>query len=190
MKFTVSPLLLKRSSVFWANLYMRTGWFADDRNVQLWRWIWFKVLQPLQQMKAKRQTTSGERGNRFYLHTAKLSASFIVSCRPYIAAHIRCDVRVPFYLRLEFMLLSASFFSISARMQQNRVDQFLCRRVVPCGGHLDNQGYLMRPWGRWRRGGGRMEGKLIQELEGGGGASGGRWGWETGAEKQWGKIRR
>lgn len=120
--------------------------------------MWFKTLHPLNQMKGKKRTMSGERRNRFYLCTAELSASFIVSCRPYVAAHIQCDVYVPFYLRLEFMFLPALFLPISARMQPNRVDQFMWRRIVPCGGHRDNQGYLMRPWGRWRQGGVRKEG--------------------------------
>lgn len=41
---------------------------------------------------------------------------------------------------------------------------------VPCGGHLDNQGYLMRPrrglggWDERQGRGGRMEGKLAEEF--------------------------
>lgn len=38
----------------------------------------------------------GERRNRFYLHRTESSASLIVSCEPYVAPHIRCNVHVPF----------------------------------------------------------------------------------------------
>lgn len=100
-----------------------------------------------------------ERRNRFYLHTAGLSASVIVSCMPYVAPHIQCNMHVPFYLRLECMFLPALYLPISAWLQPNRVDQFMWRRIVPYGAHLDNQGYLMRPWGRWRQGGVRKEGR-------------------------------
>lgn len=39
--------------------------------------------------------------------------------------------------------------------------------LVPCGGHLDNQGYLMRPRGlEGAEEEGRMEGKLVEEFGG------------------------
>lgn len=56
--------------------------------------------------------------------------------KPYVAPHIRRNVHVPFYLRLELMFLPALFPPISAFQQPNRVDQFMWRRIVPYGAHL------------------------------------------------------
>lgn len=45
--------------------------------------------------------------------------------------------------------------------------------LVPCGGHLGNQGYLMRPRGvEGAEEEGRMEGKLVEEFGGVGGERG------------------
>lgn len=128
----------------------------DYRNLEIWDWMWFKLLlmyhHSQHQMKPWRQNMLSERGKRFssffFFSKAESSESFIVSCKPNVAPRIRCNVHVPFYARLEFMFLPALFLPISAWLQPNRVDQFMQRHIVPYGAHLNNQGYLMRPWGR------------------------------------------
>lgn len=101
--------------------------------------------------------------------------------KPYVAPHIRRNVHVPFYLRLELMFLPALFPPISACQQPNRVDQFMWRRIVPYGAHLRQSRLpdetLGGNVGEGRGEEGRMEKENAQELEKG--CVG-----ETGAEKQ------
>lgn len=95
-----------------------------------------------------------QRGRLCLLKTAKLSASVIVSRWSYIALCISHDVSAPFSFA-SFFLIHFSCSSQYLCLDATKVAfANLCAdELVPCGGHLDNQGYLMRPRGRRRRGG-------------------------------------
>lgn len=117
------------------------------------------------------------------MRAAKLSASFIVSRRPYIAAYIRHDVHALLFI-LFYLFFAFSFFlfargvyvplSVCLDATGAALANLCADELVPCGGHLGNQGYLMRPRGvEGAEEEGRMEGKLVEEFGGGGGGSGG-----------------
>lgn len=77
-----------------------------------------------------------------------------------------------FFLLFHFLFARGVYvpLSVCSDATEAALANLCADELVPCGGHLDNQGYLMRPRGvRAAEEEGRMEGKLVEEFGGWGG---------------------